>query len=76
VIKTNEFKQNEVPLELDFYKWLRLSKALYRGGTLDLKDRELLMSLTHRITEYLNMQGFNNLSDSVSKLYSAAQQIT
>lgn len=76
IIKTNELKQNELPLELDFYKWLRLSKALYRGGTLDFKDRELLMSLTHRITEYLNMQGFNNLSDSVSKLYSAAQQIT
>lgn len=69
IVKNSKFKQNNLPTELDLYKWLRLSKTIYRGGTLDIKGRELFMSLTQRITEFLNMQGFNNLSDSMVKLY-------
>jgi predicted nucleotidyltransferase len=73
IVINNNFKQTKLPPEIDLYKWLRLSKTLYRGSTLDNKDRELLMLLTQRITEFLNMKGFYNLSDSVVKLYSGAQ---
>lgn len=69
-------KQFDLPSDIAFYKWLRLAKVLHRGQELDLKDRELLISLTYRITKYLKTMGFNHLANSVSKLGYAAQHYT
>lgn len=73
-IKAHTFRQAELPSDIDFYKWIRLAKVLHRGKELDLQDRELFITLTHRVTNYLKTFGFSNLGNSVSKFGNAAQQ--
>jgi predicted nucleotidyltransferase len=74
--KAHGLKQVDLPPDVDFYKWLRLAKVLHRGRELDLKDRELLWSLTYRITKYLKANGFSHLGNSVSRFGYGARYFT
>jgi predicted nucleotidyltransferase len=74
--KTDRFKQVELPLDINFYKWIRLAKVLHRGKELDLINRELFISLTHSVTGYLNSNGFGNLGNSVLNFACVAQNFT
>ncbi len=64
----------DLPRDVDLYKWLLLAKVHLRGGQLDLGDRELLMSLTRKATQYLKAAGFSDLGNSVSTFGCVAQQ--